>query len=310
MFGHGYVARPDGALLFESLSNTSPVEPRSNYGLERDADNAVWTGAAIETDEIVFGPATTLRNLGEFVWGHWLFELLPRVDILRAHPQFARTKFVVRRSRFPTTREALLACGVAPENVIELDHDRPVGFENYLCVSPVLRNQAWIAPQNVAFIREAGLRFRAASVDGSAAGNPRSIRRRRLFVTRNDAKYRRLLNQDAVAELLRSAGFEAVTIGDMGFARQVELFEQAEAVIAVLGSGASNIVFSPPGTPIMLLAPNRDYPFFFMDVASIAGHLLAVVFGESVQRQHSPFDDFRVEPDDVRAGLAALRLGE
>jgi len=308
MFGHGYVATPDRNLLIESICNTSSINPEHNLGLVRSVGGAVWTGGSIETSLKVSGPATTLRNLGERVWGHWLFELLPRIEIFRAHPEFARLKFVVRRHRWRTTVEALFACGVAPRNVIEVPDDQAVEFENFVCASPVLKNQLWMAPQNIAFVRDAGLRYRADALARHALDTRASPGRRRLFVTRDDATHRRLLNQDAIAETLRLAGFEAVIIGDMDFARQVDLFAGAEAVAVVLGSGASDIVFAPPGTPIVLLVPNRDYPFFFLDIATMAGHPVALVFGESVKRVNTAYSDFTVAPEDLRAGLAALDM--
>lgn len=301
MFGHGYIATPDGEIPFESLANTSTVRAGHNYGLWRNDETAVWSGRPVETDTIVRGPATTLRNLGEFGWGHWLMELLPRVELYRAHPEFERLKIVVGQNKNRVFYESLLACGVAAENIVEVGLERPIGFERYICCSRVFENHGWIDPANADFLHAAGDRLLAAQPNGASWP-------KRIFLTRDDARHRKLLNQDAVAALLASSGFVATSMAGKTFAQHVELFAQAEAVVAVLGSGVANLVFARPGTPVVYLAPNRDYPLFFTDVALVAKQRLGIVFGESVSREYCGTSDFTVEVDAVRRCLVAMGL--
>ncbi|MGE0735341.1 MAG: DUF563 domain-containing protein [Alphaproteobacteria bacterium] len=302
MFGHGYVAMPNRGILAESICNTSLVTPARNYGLHRTETTATWTGAPLAAERIIRGPAATLRNLGEFVWGHWIMELLPRIELFRAYPRFDRLKFVVAANTNRVFYDSLLACGIAADNILEVDPSRPIGFENHVCVTPVFDNHRWIAPGNAAFLHAAGRRALAGRQNSDASAP------RRIFLTRDDARHRKLLNQDAVLDMLRPAGFVPFATARESFARQVEIFSRAEAVIAVMGSGVSNLVFSPPGADVIYLAPNRDALMFFTDVALIAGHRLGLVFGESVAKETNYYSDFTIEIDDLRRCLRAMDL--
>ena len=64
---------------------------------------------------------------------------------------------------------------------------------------------------------------------------------RRIYVSRNDARLRRVLNEDAgFLPELKARGFERVTLAGMPIARQVALFLNAEAVVGPHGAASAH----------------------------------------------------------------------
>lgn len=105
-----------------------------------------------------------------------------------------------------------------------------------------------------------------------------------LYVSRNEARMRRLLNEEAILPALRDLGFEIIRPGEMPLATQVEKFRNARVVLAPHGAGLTNILFCRPGTTLieifprggvhgsmfMRIASQRDFDYYFAVGDSVA----------------------------------------
>ena len=103
-----------------------------------------------------------------------------------------------------------------------------------------------------------------------AARNTLGITRRpsrsddaKLFVLRENASTRRLLNQDALAKLLeKEFGFTSVDPGAMSLDRQKELFSNARIIIGPHGAGLANAIFSECPQLLFEIYHSIQQPFF------------------------------------------------
>lgn len=66
----------------------------------------------------------------------------------------------------------------------------------------------------------------------------------RVFVSRKSARFRRILNENELLSALRPLGFQFVSLEELSFSEQVNLFRSAEVVIGPHGAGLANLVFS------------------------------------------------------------------
>lgn len=73
---------------------------------------------------------------------------------------------------------------------------------------------------------------------------------RRLYITRQDSRHRRLLNEDDIIRAVTRFGFECVSLTEKSLVEQVSLFSEASHIIAPHGAGLANLVFCQPGTKI------------------------------------------------------------
>jgi capsular polysaccharide biosynthesis protein len=133
------------------------------------------------------------------------------------------------------------------------------------------------------------------------AGGPPT---RRLFVSRARARSRRLLNEEAVFASLRPLGFERVFAEDYGFAEQIALFSQAEAVCGPHGAGLTNILYMPPSAAVIEVLPDAQPRPWFWRLSAIRGLRYGCLFGEVKTTRRN---DFVVDLDRFR-DLTALVL--
>lgn len=65
-----------------------------------------------------------------------------------------------------------------------------------------------------------------------------------IFITRKNAKYRRLINEDEIIAYLSAKGFEIVTLENLTIKEQIQLFANAKNVIGTQGAGMANMIYS------------------------------------------------------------------
>ena len=135
----------------------------------------------------------------------------------------------------------------------------------------------------------------------SKGGEPR-----RLYVTRDGATTRRLLNEDElVATLDTEFGFEPVRNEALSLAEQAALYRNAEIVLGPHGAGLTNIVFAQRPRALIELYHSFPQPFF----GTLAGALdlkYAAVEGRADPATAIPGSDeapFTIDVERVRAAL-------
>lgn len=94
---------------------------------------------------------------------------------------------------------------------------------------------------------------------------------RRLYISRGDARLRRVANEAELAGVLADYGFEAYEMGELPFARQIELFASAEAIVAPHGAGLMNLMFCQPGARVLEVFPENFVTDWFTGFAKVLG---------------------------------------
>lgn len=79
-----------------------------------------------------------------------------------------------------------------------------------------------------------------------------------LYVSRSDAKARRLSNTESFEKALQQVGFEIINTKGMSVREQWEIFKDASVVAGLHGAGMANALFSPENTQVIEIC-NRDY---------------------------------------------------
>ena len=72
---------------------------------------------------------------------------------------------------------------------------------------------------------------------------------RKIFISRDDAPARKLVNAEEV--LMALQGWETVTLTGMSTTKQIELFSSASHVISTHGAGLTNLLWCQPGTKVI-----------------------------------------------------------
>ena len=79
---------------------------------------------------------------------------------------------------------------------------------------------------------------------------------KKIYVTREDSNYRKIINEGDVVTLLRKKGYRVINPQLYEIDEQIEIFSNAEKIIAPHGSNLANIIFCKPSTEIFEITPS------------------------------------------------------
>ena len=89
---------------------------------------------------------------------------------------------------------------------------------------------------------------------------------KKIYVTREDSNYRKIINEGDIVTLLREKGYRVINPQLYELEEQIEIFSNADKIIAPHGSNLANIIFCKPGTEIFEITPSfRDNEKIFED---------------------------------------------
>jgi hypothetical protein len=125
---------------------------------------------------------------------------------------------------------------------------------------------------------------------------------RRIVLSRARAGKRRILNGAELIDALASLGFEAVAPETLTFDEQIELFYDAEVVIAPHGAGLTNLLFADTARVLELFPTPYVVPHFYYLCQAIG-----LPYQYLCSRHDHRDDDFQVDVSRVRHLLASPR---
>ena len=198
----------------------------------------------------VSGIVASVTASTQWNYYHWLFDVLPRLSIL-TDLEIDFDRLYIQRAR-PFQKQTLSLIGVDDNLVLDCDETPIIRAERLLvpCHQTTGRRRypTWVSEK----LREWFL-----------PSNGKMLNPRRLYVGRSAQYGRELSNEDEILRFLEPLGFEFVLPERLQFAEQVELFQQAEAIVAPHGAGLANIVFCRPGTVVIeLFPPDMKYTYY------------------------------------------------
>ncbi len=83
---------------------------------------------------------------------------------------------------------------------------------------------------------------------------------KRIYISRNDARLRRVLNEKSLLPSLEAFGVQPVMLAKQPIARQIALFRRAGMIVAPHGAGLAHIAWCRPGTKIVEFFPSPGGP--------------------------------------------------
>jgi capsular polysaccharide biosynthesis protein len=185
---------------------------------------------------------------------HWLIECLPRF-ILGEECGFEGTVLIPDDTWSPFIKDTLNVLGIQNFCIVKQDHYAQVGR---LDIPLKLSEGGSVNPLYLKKLRERFLK---------AVGVSESKRNRRIYISRSKAKKRRLLNENAIVELLKKHGFEVVCLEDFSMREAVILFNDAQCVVGQHGAGLANMLFMPIDSPILEIGMRTSFYTYYLRLA-------------------------------------------
>jgi tetratricopeptide (TPR) repeat protein/capsular polysaccharide biosynthesis protein len=194
------------------------------------------------------GSVAVLSGLSGNVYFHWMVDVLPRIELLRRSGRdLAEIDwFLVNSCQHEFQRETLKILGIPEEKVLESDR-LPHIQATELIVPSFAGYLGWPSGWAIDFLRR---EFLKEIIPGSSYP-------KRIYISRSKARYRRVLNEEDVVEVLERSGFVSILPESMSLAEQIAHFYHAEVIVAAHGSGLTNTIFSRHGTKVIeLVSPH------------------------------------------------------
>jgi len=244
----------------------------------------------------------TITASNQDAYFHWLFDLLPRLKML--DDLGVKPEKVYLQSHYRFQRETLDLLGlILPRQLINCQ-DVPLLSASTLIVPchEVMDGREfpdWV----IDFVRSSFL----SKVERLRPGSPK-----RVYISRADALFRRVLNEQEILPVLEEYGFTLVKLEKLSFQDQIILFRDAEAVVLPHGSGLANLVFCAKGIPVIELLPAQvlDHGYRLSQAVGLDYFFLSALPQDSricEGTSHSgniPYD-FSIRPQDL---IDALRF--
>ena len=231
--------------------------------------------------------------------GHWMLNHFGRLRVLEEMPLSADAKLIVYDNISSVALRSLELAGYSEKRLTLIPRGRIGRFE-------------LLAAPSMLF----------GGIDGSLYWSdevPRFIHRtltptrqhggsRRILVTRKNAQWRRLQNEDELLENLVDLGFEPVDLAKLSLDQQIALAAESDTIVGAFGAGMSIVLLAHPGTVMVEIKATLSGP---MDVHPLAAAALGVkyssVLATAVQTSADPREslhtDLVCDPAIVRTAV-------
>lgn len=220
---------------------------------------------------------------------HWLTAHLPKLLILKERGLLGEV--LMPRTMTGVMEASMRMLGIDPATFRRFDPERPVAAEDL-----TLLVTDRFDPAHMQAVRSA---FADPARHGAAVS-------RRVFISRERSRGRRITNETALWAMLEPRGFEKVFMEDLAFPDQVALMQQTRVLLAPHGAGLTNMLFCLEGGHVVELAdPGFPNPNFY-NLASGLGLHYWLLHAEAGTAEHPLDRDLTVDVAGVEAVLDAI----
>lgn len=201
-------------------------------------------------------------------------EYASRLAIVEALGVGSDLPLVVNDDLTPFQLEHLALLGYPKERLIPVKRDRLTCFSRLVVPSLLAAGPRRISPVIADWYR-------------ARLGRPLENADKRLYLSMPDQFGRRVLDEPALIELLRTQGYQVVDPTSLGVAEQIRLFSGASHVVAPTGPVLTNMVYARAGARIICLhgqAAAIAADVVYDSLAAACGHRFLLVKGAVVER--------------------------
>ena len=224
---------------------------------------------------------------------HWYIDCLPRLYTL-VHALKIPVKLLMWKDAPKYQQESLtfLLKGNQNFEIVAVNRRTKFKVEKYVLPHFVSNSMSGYLPKNVS----GWMREKIWLGYNIQKGGPK----RRIYISRSNAKTRRVLNEQDLLPILTKHGFKVVRPEELSYQQQVQLFFDAEAVVAPHGAGLTNLLFAERCQVLELHPANLIKTHYFLLCKGLDFEYSAVM-GSVGDR----LENYSVDVREVEAWLTA-----
>ncbi|PGY09710.1 DUF563 domain-containing protein [Bacillus sp. AFS031507] len=277
---NGAIITPDNHLIWDvSVERVHIIPENHSIFQEKALPEAAYIKKAADLTHVYSGN-----------YYHWMYEVIPRIDLLQQSGLTVDRFIVNPESEQPYQPETLHQLGIADDQLIKTHSGFHGQAENLIIPSQPAFPTKW----GYDFLRKAFLRDTMLT----------SSDRKRIFISRKWS--RKITNEEQVMKVLTKYGFVKVDLESLSVADQVQLFSSAEVIIAAHGAALTNLTFCQPGTKILeIFTPSYIIPHYW--AISSLGNLKYDYFIGQLGRHVSQSENRWTGGDDIIINLPKFK---
>lgn len=233
-------------------------------------------------------------------YSHWLSDWLPRLAPMGPIRPDGDVYVAITPMQAPFQRESLAACGFGADRIVEIEDDTIIQARELLAPldfgftpHPAYKTAPWA----VSYLRSTvgyGVAF-------PTRASPKH-EKRRIYISRADAGYRKILNETELVRSLDVLGFETHTLAALTIRDQAALFGSASHIVGLHGAGLTNLIFAEAGGSICEIFPaSYGTPAFYDIAAGVGMNYANYVCDGTIRTPISTMDNVELDvPDFIR----------
>jgi tetratricopeptide (TPR) repeat protein len=201
-------------------------------------------------------------------WGgaayfHWMFDVITRFDLLQRSGLIETIdKFVVNASDSSYQAETLDTLGIPEDKLLESRCNLHITADKLIVPSISYDGSGAVSKWKCEYLKKRFLNEKQPlNKDYSE----------RIYITRQQASYRRIVNDEEVIKYLEKFGFRSVKLETMSITEQASCLAAAKVVVAPHGGGLTNLVFCSPGTKVIEIFSPLYVPHCYWMISNLCG---------------------------------------
>lgn len=199
---------------------------------------------------------------------HWMFDILPRIDLLRQSNIQIDRYIINRKSHLPFQDETLVTLGIPNEKIIETNNKFQLqakklivpSLVNHYIIKPHTYVRPYAIPKWVCDFLRKELLLKTKS--------DFKEQNEYIYISRENAWVRKILNEEEIMNFLAVFGFKLINLELMTVAQQIQLFASAKVIVAPHGAGLANLVFCRPATKVIEIFSHKYMPAYYWMISN------------------------------------------
>lgn len=282
--GRGILLNENNEVILESTIG----QPEYLYKLE--SNHLIYGKLLLPSKKV--NKAISLSNRLEHNYYHWILESIGRLIFIPSEELMQYSIIINSRSQKFVIDSLTELLEIPVSNIIYKKEFSKIEIEEALIPSfPITRNEESqmtniYHPHIINKINEQSKKI------------TKLAKRRNIIICRDNALERRIVNKELIKEAFPDLEFEVISLENLSFKNQMELFANAGIIVAIHGAGLVNIIFSNSPIIIEFFPTNRNRrdSFYFYQISQELQLEHYLIEYESVNEQQDLFiEDMHLE---------------
>lgn len=233
---------------------------------------------------------------------HYLTECLGRLYLIEKSA--FKPDYYVISDQLPFQSELLELIGIGKNQIISTNGDDLIQAEE-LVVADLINNWEFVEFRGYQHCQKQWLPSWFTQVGDKFIQRRKESPLKRVYITRSQAKYRKIENEEQVQDLFVRLGFSVHSLEGMSVREQIDLFSDASFIAGLHGAGFVNMMFAPRTATVFEIFPEFYHDASFRILAKTLGLRYYYMIGETKDRadRHPQQENIFVDIELLRKSL-------